>query len=80
MKKGDKQGVFVRKEMQTMVGRLPGNLFHLSVPHCVPLSLFIPVNGGAHQAATDNFIFTSHYFVVTLEFNENCFVACGIDG
>lgn len=60
MKKGDKQGVFVRKEMQTMVGRLPGNLFHLSVPHCVPLSLFIPVNGGAHQAATDNFIFTSH--------------------
>lgn len=54
MKKGDKQGwVFLREETHTTVDRLTGNLFHLSVPFCFPLSLFILVICSSGEAADD---------------------------
>lgn len=57
IKNGDKQGrAFLREETHTMVDRLAGNLFHLSVLLCFPLSLFIPVICGSHEAADDMFL------------------------
>lgn len=58
MKKGDKQGwAFLQEGMHTTVDRLAGNLFHLSVPLCFPLSLFIPVICSSREAADDGIFF-----------------------